>query len=109
MAIQAPKWCDNAIPSTRGWHTPEGELLVSRRHTEDEVNEWSGIPTSPKDAVETTVKPKAELLTEAPIGNVSLTSMTKLQLEALGAEHGLELDRRQKKSDLIDQLEEVLS
>ena len=37
-----------------------------------------------------------------------LESMTKVELEALGREHGIELDRRKNKSDLIEELKEVL-
>ena len=33
-----------------------------------------------------------------------LRSLTKLELEELGREHGIELDRRKKKEDLIEQL-----
>ena len=38
----------------------------------------------------------------------SLTKLTKLQLEALGREHGIELDRRKRKDTLIEELLEVL-
>ena len=37
-----------------------------------------------------------------------LESMTKLELEALGRENGIELDRRKNKADLIEELKEVL-
>ena len=39
----------------------------------------------------------------------SLEAMTKLELEALGREHGIELDRREKKSSLIEQLQEAIN
>ena len=38
----------------------------------------------------------------------SLTKLTKLQLEALGREHGIELDRRKLKDTLVKELLEVL-
>ena len=38
-----------------------------------------------------------------------LESMTKKELEALGREHGVELDRRRNRSKLIEQMREVLS
>ena len=38
----------------------------------------------------------------------SLTKLTKLQLEALGREHGIELDRRKRKDTLVKELLEVL-
>ena len=34
--------------------------------------------------------------------------MSKIELEALGREHGIELDRRKNKADLIEELKEVL-
>ena len=37
-----------------------------------------------------------------------LGSMTKIELEAVGREHGVELDRRKNKADLIQELKEVL-
>mgnify|MGYP003133862340 CR=1 FL=1 len=47
---------------------------------------------------------EAELMDD----EVDLESMTKVELEALGREHGIELDRRKNKSDLIEELKEVL-
>ena len=37
-----------------------------------------------------------------------LNRLTKLQLEELGREHGIELDRRRKKATLVAELLEVL-
>lgn len=37
-----------------------------------------------------------------------LNKLTKLELEALGREHGVELDRRRKKATLVAELLEVL-
>ena len=34
--------------------------------------------------------------------------MTKLELESTGRQHGIELDRRKSKSDLIEELEEAI-
>jgi hypothetical protein len=38
----------------------------------------------------------------------SLSKLTKLQLEELGREHGIELDRRKRKDTLVKELLEVL-
>ena len=38
-----------------------------------------------------------------------LESKTKLELEAIGRENGIELDRREKKSTLIDKLKGIIS
>ena len=35
-------------------------------------------------------------------------NMTKVELEALGREHGIELDRRKNKAALIEELKEVV-
>ena len=50
----------------------------------------------------------AQVLTEAPVNNKNLESMTKLELEALGRQYGVELDRRYTKSRLIEQLKEYM-
>ena len=39
---------------------------------------------------------------------MSLKELSKIELEELGREHGIELDRRLSKNKLIEQLEEVL-
>tara|TARA_A100001015_G_scaffold185783_1_gene206742 strand:+ start:372 stop:752 length:381 start_codon:yes stop_codon:yes gene_type:complete len=38
-----------------------------------------------------------------------ISKLTKVELEELGREHGIELDRRLTKSTLIEQLEEVIT
>ena len=38
----------------------------------------------------------------------NLTEMTKVELEALGRKHNIELDRRLKKATLIKQLKKVM-
>jgi hypothetical protein len=47
---------------------------------------------------------------EAPVVYTAddLNKLTKLQLEELGREHGIELDRRRKKATLVAELLEVL-
>ena len=44
------------------------------------------------------------MLTEAPSAK-SMWDMSKMELEALGRQHGIELDRRQAKATLIEQLD----
>lgn len=46
------------------------------------------------------------VLKEAPCNHVSLEEMTKEELDALGAENGIKLDRRKRKDALIKQLNE---
>jgi len=122
MAISPPNFQKDAIPTPQGWRHPRtNELLVSRKITADEINEYFGaVPT-----------PLVELLTEAPTNleeatnelmdslpsdveppvdddDEELESKTKLELEAIGREHGIELDRREKKSTLIDKLKGII-
>ena len=51
---------------------------------------------------------KASMLTEAPVGGKSLQEMTKIELEALGRQYGVELDRRLSTAKLVEQLKEIL-
>ena len=44
------------------------------------------------------------MLVEAPRNNTSLEEMSKTELEALGMEHGVDLDRRYSKKKLINTL-----
>lgn len=85
-------------------HDPEWEKLLSqvREATEAyekclaEGREWVP-PTAKKPATEKDPTP-------SKFNPKELSSMTKEQLEQLGREHGIELDRRRRKQDLIDQL-----
>ena len=52
-----------------------------------------------KEAPTTVEEAKEELMTD----------MTKLELEAKGREHGIELDRRKNKDDLIEELQEAMA
>ena len=47
------------------------------------------------------------MLTEAPVAG-DLDSMTKVQLEALGRQNGIELDRRKGKKTLIDSVKKAI-
>ena len=51
---------------------------------------------------------KVEMLTEAPTDINDLENMSKRELEDLGREHGVELDRREKKSSLIEQIKSII-
>lgn len=49
-----------------------------------------------------------EMLTEAPANNKSLDEMTKRELEDLGRQHGVELDRRKNKKTLIETMKSLI-
>lgn len=108
--IQAPNWCKDAIPTERGWER-NGELLVARKHRQDELDEYFGVsqPVVEEPAVvEEEVEIEVELLTEAPISNVSLADMTKAQLLALANDYGLDLKSWMKKDEIVESLNEVM-
>jgi len=101
--IKAPGWASHAIPTVRGWEDPiTGELLKSGRHTEAQISEWFGHPTVTETWLVEETPAAEEVETDEPMED--LESMTKLELEALGREHGIELDRREKKDSLVSQL-----
>lgn len=100
MAIKAPSWCENAVPTTNGWEDPiTGELYKSGGFTPEQIAEFHGEVAQPEPV---------QTLTEAPVGGKSLDEMTKVELEALGRTHGIELDRRLNKQTLVEQIENVL-
>jgi hypothetical protein len=49
-----------------------------------------------------------EMLIEAPANDKSLEEMTKRELEDLGRQHGVELDRRKNKKTLIESVKNLL-
>tara|TARA_A100001388_G_scaffold20935_1_gene13734 strand:+ start:159 stop:482 length:324 start_codon:yes stop_codon:yes gene_type:complete len=107
MAISPPNFQKDAIPTPQGWRHPRtNELLVSRKISSEDINEYYGIKpevTMLKESPTTFEEAKDELITED-----DLESKTKLELEAIGREHGVELDRRKNKADLIEELKEVI-
>ena len=118
--IQAPNWCKDAIPTERGWER-NGELLVARKHRQAELDEYFGVsqpvivehhpePIQIEEpaVVEEEVEIEVELLTEAPISNVSLADMTKTQLLALANDYGLDLKSWMKKDEIVESLNEVM-
>ena len=106
MSIKAPAWCENAIPTARGWEDPNtGELYASGGFTQEQIDEFFGV----KPVVEQVEFPADVMtLTEAPVGDKSLDEMSKAELEALGRQHGVELDRRKKKSTLVEKMTGLL-
>ena len=104
MSIKAPAWCENAIPTARGWEDPNtGELYASGGFTQEQIDEFNGVA----EVITEVPKPVIQTLTEAPIGDKSLDEMTKVELEALGRTHGVELDRRKSKKSLLGQIKNL--
>lgn len=110
MALTPPNWAKDAVPTAKGW-VKNGELLVARKINEADIAEYLGEGKPAK---------KPAMLREAPVTEVEyveevmdteevlMENMTKRELEEMGREHGIELDRRKNKDDLIDELKDHL-
>ena len=118
MPIRPPSWCVGAIPEkNKGWIDPNtGDILVSSRFTQAQIDEFYGLPSLPEVQ---TIQPKVEPI-EVDEDDVvkdfnedgeidELESMSKKELELLGREHGVELDRRFTKSKLVETMRGILS
>lgn len=122
MAISPPNFQKDAIPTPQGWRHPRtNELLVSRKITADDINEYFGVASISPVQVLTEAPTNLEEATNELIDSLpsdveppvddddeELESKTKLELEAIGREHGIELDLREKKSTLIDRLKGII-
>jgi hypothetical protein len=102
--VQAPNWCKNAVPTSRGWEDPRtGELYVSKRFSQAEIDEFHGVQVAPV-VVEQVVHEEPQMLHEAPVGNKSLDKMTKVELVALAEQMGVEVTPKDTKSVLVEKL-----
>ena len=103
MAITPPAFQKDAVPSLKGWHHPKtNELLKATRHSQDQLDEFFGVVVEEPAPVVPTPEPVVE-----PI--VDLASMSKVELEEFGREHGVELDRRVSKKKLLDQVTSLIN
>ena len=90
MSMAKVGWLANSIAKADGIYSPSGEKLKSGSMTPEQIAEWNG-ESAPQQ------------LNEAP-SHKSLEDMNKKELEALGRQHDIELDRRKSKADLIEEL-----
>jgi len=103
--MKAPSWCKHAVPTRLGWEDPEtGELLVSGRFTQEQIDQFHGVG----QVTEQVVHESPQMLHEAPTGHTRLEDMSKLQLEALGRQYGVELDRRERRETLLEKVKSLI-
>ena len=128
--IKPPAFRKDAVPVAEGWKNPHTEeIVLFEKFTDEEINAFyeakntvKGVTTVPTvdlaAQVETVtitqepvieVEPEVTLTatvdTEEPIEvDGSLHEMSKRELENLGRQHGLELDRRRSKAVLVEEL-----
>lgn len=113
-----PKWAKFAVATDRGWEDSRtGELLVSMRNLKTDMEAASGsAPAEPTPVEEPVVeeKPKKKARQQknhfaAKPETPEFESMTKEELELWAREHiNVELDRRQTKKSLIEEIQENL-
>ncbi len=104
--LRAPGWCPDAVPTSNGWEDPNtGELFVSSGFTQEQIQEFHDDADVEINA---RLGGNVSMLTEAPVGGKSLEEMNKIELEALGRTHGVELDRRKSKSKLLSTMRSLL-
>ena len=109
--IKPPSWKKDAVPTPKGWKHPKtSELLLPKKISEAEIAEYMGTavtltesPTSAQEHAQEHVEPIEVVEDDV------LEDMSKAELEELGREHGVELDRRQKKSTLVGKVKNLLS
>lgn len=121
MAIKPPGWCANAIPGPNGWTNPNtGEVYASARFTQAQIDEFYGntaaVDTAAIDQaihddiqngkIEAAIAAYEQVETDMPIDD--LESMTKAELEEIGREYGVELDRRKSKKSLVETMRGIL-
>lgn len=116
--IQPPAYKKNAVPSLRGWRHPRtGELLKKQKLTQEQIDEYLGVGSEPEPTPEPEV---VELDDDQTVEEIEeeaqevseeydYDDMSKEELEEVGREHGIELDRREKKGTLIQKLKKVIS
>lgn len=129
--IKAPKWCSDAVPMTsKGWVSPSGELMASSRFTQAQVDEWHNAQHNTEVTIEEDIqeaimdintegKIQASMASYAAVAKDAMSydhtdeddleAMTKLELELLGREHGVELDRRKTKATLVEEMKDLMS
>ena len=111
MALTPPSFAKDAVATTSGWRHPKtNELLKAQKMTEAQIAEYNGATTEPVTLTEapTTASEFADEHMEDDDEDVDLSDMTKIELEAIGREHGVELDRREKKSTLVGKVKSLI-
>jgi len=101
-------WLKNATAVPRGYFMATGEKLKATPLTQEFCDAWNAtaigeVVVVGKPAKAAPAAPKQESRKD-PV----LTEMTKDELEDLGREHGVELDKRKAKGSLIKTIKKAL-
>ena len=92
------------------YETPEiaPEDMETLSKLDERLNEEVFEDITEKELEEEMMQDNMEMLIEAPANDKSLEEMTKRELEDLGRQHGVELDRRKNKKTLIESVKNLL-
>ena len=94
----------NHVPTLRGWQREDGRIMVRWDFTQEEIDEWHAAQGGQMlTEADPAPEPTLETLNEG-----DLEGMTKVELEELGRENGVELDRRKTKSTLINTMKGII-
>ena len=94
----------NCVPTLRGWMRADGRIMMRWDFTQEEIDEWNAAQGGQMlTEADPAPEPTLETLNEG-----DLEGMTKVELEALGRENGVELDRRKTKTTLINTMKGIL-
>ena len=112
--MKPPSWAKNAVPTLIGWKDPRtGELLKSTKLAQADIDAYLGKTVAPAPAPVAPTRPvPAEWIAEDVDGDGTiddLESLSKVELEELGREHGHELDRRKTRKTLVAEMREILN
>ena len=105
MAIVTKRgWLKNSIATNRGYESVRGELLKASRLTQEQINEWNSVVVTEEVVVSILEIPTP---TE-PVEEIYLKTMTKAELIEIAERHGLEVNPKDKKADIIYILETLV-
>lgn len=106
MAISPPAFQKDAIPSPQGWRHPRtGELLVSRKISQKEIDEFNNPPSMTEwipNEVDDVIYEEDEDWEDAEI---DLDSMTKAELIETAEDWEIEIDPKATKAAIKEILE----
>jgi hypothetical protein len=118
MPIKPPAWSSKTAPVANGWkHWATSEILLNKRFTQEEIDGFWAEKNGPAEPLEdltdliTEGKIQAEMIRmarEEVHEPDALENMSKRELEELGREHGVELDRRKSKKVLVEQMKDII-
>jgi len=102
MMENAPAAPADCVPTLRGWMRSDGRIMVRWDFTQEQIDEWISAQGQ-QMLIEADPVPTLDILSEG-----DLEDMTKVELEELGRENGVELDRRKNKSTLINTMKGII-